>query len=215
MSEPLVVASYCHCKRCQRRSGTAASASAHPAPGTFQIVAGEDRLRVWKPDGGGEKWFCGDCGSSCSAATPTTPIPSASGWERSIVIRGSGRASASSSPMPRHGSRSPTTDCPVTRKAAISTLTRGRRPLEPGWRWGISYDSASCLATRLTCKGHPHLLAARYAGTRAGRLDRQSARRCEGVSADRAWTTRFRDVRDLGRHGGRGASRAHSGAGGR
>ena len=50
VTEPLVAASYCHCKRCQRRSGAAASANAHPAPGTFRIVAGEDRLRVWKPE---------------------------------------------------------------------------------------------------------------------------------------------------------------------
>ncbi len=46
VTAPLAVASYCHCKRCQRRSGAAASANAHPAPGTFRIVAGEDRLRV-------------------------------------------------------------------------------------------------------------------------------------------------------------------------
>jgi len=60
----LVGASYCHCKRCQRRSGAAASANAHPAPGAFRIVAGQHKLTVWKPAGGGEKWFCGDCGSS-------------------------------------------------------------------------------------------------------------------------------------------------------
>jgi hypothetical protein len=64
VTEPLVIASYCHCKRCQRRSGAAASANAHPAPGAFRIVAGEDRLKHWKPEDGGEKWFCGDCGSS-------------------------------------------------------------------------------------------------------------------------------------------------------
>ena len=64
VTAPLVSASYCHCRRCQRRSGAAASASAHPAPGAFRIVAGEDRLRVWKPEQGGEKWFCGECGSS-------------------------------------------------------------------------------------------------------------------------------------------------------
>jgi len=75
VSEPPVVASYCHCKRCQRRSGTAASASAHPAPGTFQIVAGEDRLRVWKPDGGGEKWFCGDGGSLLFGRNPNHADP--------------------------------------------------------------------------------------------------------------------------------------------
>ena len=64
VTEPLVIASYCHCKRCQRRSGAAASPSAHPAPGSFHIVVGEDRLKYWKPADGGEKWFCGDCGSS-------------------------------------------------------------------------------------------------------------------------------------------------------
>jgi len=30
VTEPLPIASYCHCKRCQRRSGTSVSASAHP-----------------------------------------------------------------------------------------------------------------------------------------------------------------------------------------
>jgi hypothetical protein len=64
VTAPLVKASYCHCRRCQRRSGAAASASAHPAQDAFRIVAGEERLRMWQPEGGGEKWFCGDCGSS-------------------------------------------------------------------------------------------------------------------------------------------------------
>ena len=64
VTAPLVKASYCHCKRCQRRSGAAASASAHPAEGAFRIVAGEERLRMWQPERGGEKWFCGDCGSA-------------------------------------------------------------------------------------------------------------------------------------------------------
>jgi hypothetical protein len=63
VSEPLRMASYCHCRRCQRRSGAAASVNAHPEPGSFRIVAGEERLRCWVPEGGGEKWFCGDCGS--------------------------------------------------------------------------------------------------------------------------------------------------------
>jgi hypothetical protein len=75
VTEPLVVAGYCHCKRCQRRSGAGASANAHPAPGTFRIVAGEDRLRVWKPDGGGEKWFCGECGSSLFGRNPDHADP--------------------------------------------------------------------------------------------------------------------------------------------
>ena len=74
VSEPLVRASYCHCKRCQRRTGTAASAQAHPAPGTFRIVAGEQQLRKWTPpDGTGEKWFCGECGSAMFGSNPSHP----------------------------------------------------------------------------------------------------------------------------------------------
>ena len=73
VSAPLLSASYCHCRRCQRRSGAAASANAHPANGTFAIVAGEEHLRVWQPDHGGEKWFCGECGSSVYAYNPSHP----------------------------------------------------------------------------------------------------------------------------------------------
>ena len=64
VTAPPVSAQYCHCTRCQRRTGTAASASARLESGSFQILAGEERLRAWKPEGGAEKWFCGDCGSA-------------------------------------------------------------------------------------------------------------------------------------------------------
>ena len=73
VSAPLVRASYCHCKRCQRRSGAAASAQAHPAPGTFRIVSGQEALRAWKPSDGGEKWFCGECGSAIYGSNPSHP----------------------------------------------------------------------------------------------------------------------------------------------
>jgi hypothetical protein len=43
--------------------------------GTFRIVAGEDRLRCWKPDGGSEKWFCGDCGSALFGRNPAHRYP--------------------------------------------------------------------------------------------------------------------------------------------
>lgn len=72
VTEPLVRASYCHCKRCQRRTGAAASAQAHPAPGAFRVVAGQEQLRMWKPpEGGGEKWFCGECGSAIFGSNPS------------------------------------------------------------------------------------------------------------------------------------------------
>ena len=75
VTAPLVTASYCHCKRCQRRTGTAVSASGHPAEGTFHIVAGEDKLRMWKPEIGGEKWFCGECGSQIYARNTSHADP--------------------------------------------------------------------------------------------------------------------------------------------
>jgi hypothetical protein len=74
VTRPLLRASYCHCKRCQRRTGTAASPQAHPASGAFRIVAGEEVLRMWKPpDSVGEKWFCGACGSAIYGWNPSHP----------------------------------------------------------------------------------------------------------------------------------------------
>jgi hypothetical protein len=73
VTAPLVSANYCHCTRCQRRSGTAASANARPEPGSFRILAGEERLRAWRPAGGWEKWFCGDCGSALFSRDPSDP----------------------------------------------------------------------------------------------------------------------------------------------
>ena len=70
IDSPLAAAAYCHCTRCQHRSGTAAAASARVEPGSLRIVQGEDRLRVWAPEGGLEKVFCGDCGSAVLAWTP-------------------------------------------------------------------------------------------------------------------------------------------------
>ena len=73
VTEPLLGANYCHCTRCQRRTGTAASPNARPAPGSFHILSGEDRLRAWSPEEGFEKWFCGDCGSAMFSRSPTDP----------------------------------------------------------------------------------------------------------------------------------------------
>lgn len=67
ITAPLVAAAYCHCTRCQRRSGTAAAASALVVPGSLAVTAGADRLRGWWPGDGLEKMFCGDCGSAVLA----------------------------------------------------------------------------------------------------------------------------------------------------
>ena len=71
VSAPLGSALYCHCTRCQRRTGTGASATALAQPGSFRIVSGEERLRAWRPESGWEKWFCGDCGSAVFSRHPS------------------------------------------------------------------------------------------------------------------------------------------------
>ncbi len=70
VTAPLVVAHYCHCRRCQRRSGTAASINARAEAGSVHVVSGKDRLRAWRPEGGREKWFCGECGSALFSSGP-------------------------------------------------------------------------------------------------------------------------------------------------
>ena len=70
VSEPFVSASYCHCTRCQRRTGTAASAQGRLAPGSFRITAGEDLVRSFKPPDGFAKEFCSACGSALWSRSP-------------------------------------------------------------------------------------------------------------------------------------------------
>jgi hypothetical protein len=63
---------YCHCTRCQRRSGTAASASAFTPPGSVRVVSGQEHVGAWKPAGGFEKEFCRECGSALFVRDPDT-----------------------------------------------------------------------------------------------------------------------------------------------
>jgi hypothetical protein len=64
IAEPLVVAVYCHCTRCQRRTGTAAAVSARLVPGSLRVTQGEELIRSWVPDDGWAKDFCSACGSA-------------------------------------------------------------------------------------------------------------------------------------------------------
>ena len=70
ITEPFLSASYCHCTRCQRRTGTAASANARLAPGSVRITAGENELRAWAPEDRMAKVFCGLCGSAVFSRRP-------------------------------------------------------------------------------------------------------------------------------------------------
>jgi hypothetical protein len=70
LSAPLVSAVYCHCTRCQRRTGSGSAASGRAPRGAYRIVAGEEHVKVWAPEGGFEKAFCGECGSALFARDP-------------------------------------------------------------------------------------------------------------------------------------------------
>jgi hypothetical protein len=64
ITQPLASALYCHCTRCQRRTGTAASASATVVPGSLRILEGEELVQGYRPPDGFEKVFCSACGGA-------------------------------------------------------------------------------------------------------------------------------------------------------
>jgi len=70
VSAPLLGALYCHCKRCQRRTGSAYSVTALTAPGSFRVVQGEELVRSWAPGDGWVKSFCADCGGHVFTTHP-------------------------------------------------------------------------------------------------------------------------------------------------
>jgi hypothetical protein len=64
LSQPPTDAGYCHCTRCQRRTGGGASAQARIDGATFRLLAGEDLVGGWRPpDTAFEKCFCRECGA--------------------------------------------------------------------------------------------------------------------------------------------------------
>jgi hypothetical protein len=73
LTEAPVSAGYCHCTRCQRRTGTAASASARIVPGSLRLVQGEELVRAWRPPDGFAKVFCSECGSHLWSEDPGDP----------------------------------------------------------------------------------------------------------------------------------------------
>lgn len=64
LTAPPFSAGYCHCTRCQRRTGTGSSISAFVDPSALRWVSGESLVRGWLPPAdGAEKCFCGECGA--------------------------------------------------------------------------------------------------------------------------------------------------------
>jgi len=74
LTEPATDAGYCHCTRCQRRTGSGSSAQARIDGRTFRLTAGEEWVRAWRHhDGGFEKCFCAQCGAQLFARNPDDP----------------------------------------------------------------------------------------------------------------------------------------------
>jgi hypothetical protein len=75
LSAPPALAGYCHCTRCQRRTGTASSAQAYIDGTTFAVEQGEELVTGWRhPDGGMEKCFCRECGAHLFSRDPETKV---------------------------------------------------------------------------------------------------------------------------------------------
>jgi hypothetical protein len=77
ITRPLGRAGYCHCTRCQRRTGTAAAASAALEPDSVRFTSGEELVKAWKPDDGWAKLFCSSCGSALFSQSPESDHPGA------------------------------------------------------------------------------------------------------------------------------------------
>jgi hypothetical protein len=65
---PFRRANVCHCSRCRKHSGAGRLVQGRVARERFRLRAGEELIRVYRPDGGAVKAFCVVCGSSLFGA---------------------------------------------------------------------------------------------------------------------------------------------------
>jgi hypothetical protein len=70
VTAPFDTAGYCHCKRCQRRSGALWALNAMVASDAFEILAGADAVGTWQPPDGLSKSFCTRCGGHLFSGDP-------------------------------------------------------------------------------------------------------------------------------------------------
>ena len=70
VTAPFETAGYCHCHRCQRRTGSPFGLSGIVAREGFAVTQGEELVRTWRPPDGLPKSFCGECGGHPFAGDP-------------------------------------------------------------------------------------------------------------------------------------------------
>jgi hypothetical protein len=67
ITAPFEGARYCHCHRCQHRSGSAFAASGMVPASAFEVLTGEELIRLWEPTDGLPKSYCASCGGQLYA----------------------------------------------------------------------------------------------------------------------------------------------------
>jgi hypothetical protein len=70
VTAPFNTAGYCHCKRCQRRSGALWTLNAMVDVDAFRIVEGADAVSTWRPPDGLPKSYCAHCGGHLFSGDP-------------------------------------------------------------------------------------------------------------------------------------------------
>ena len=63
ISGPLNGIEFCHCKQCQRASGTAFGSNMNVAAEAFRVLTGAASLKAFRATPGKERVFCAECGS--------------------------------------------------------------------------------------------------------------------------------------------------------
>jgi hypothetical protein len=66
---PFRRANYCHCSRCRKHSGAAASAQGRVPRDGFRLTQGAELVQTYRPPQGMSKAFCRVCGSSLFGGT--------------------------------------------------------------------------------------------------------------------------------------------------
>jgi len=74
VTQPFVTAGYCHCTRCQHRTGTTSSLSGTIGAEGFELLEGEDALGSFAPPGGFVKSFCARCGGHVFGHDPERTV---------------------------------------------------------------------------------------------------------------------------------------------
>ncbi len=64
VTAPFLWARHCHCSRCRKHSGTFGGTHGRVPRSGFELLAGGDLIRVFRPGDGKVKAFCSVCGSS-------------------------------------------------------------------------------------------------------------------------------------------------------